>query len=256
MSFLRVTNDKSTDRVNGFKVPRFYKSYQNVAPFLRSQYRNSNSTGGTGSATNGTTFIWPLHQKGDIAFIIIETNTASNPTPPSGWASIPDGNKTNDSTSPSKAIVWYRVCASSTETNPVIPVMTNHQIGSIIVFGGVSQASHSLPVTAYNVRTTNSTTCSYPSITTRAPNSRVIMMAFHGVSTTTPNINPPTSSQLTGITEHIDTATTSGDGGGFGVYSGIAPNVGTVTLAGSGGWSERWITYVIALEPSTALPSP
>lgn len=263
MSFLRVTNDRSTDRVNAFKVPRFYKTYRNVVPFVRSRYRDDNdvqtfSNDFAYSATTGSvTLIWPTHQKGDIAFIIIETLPDSAPAAPSGWTLIPNGNQTS---SDCRGIVWYRVCESGNEPTPTIPAMPvvagQHHTGAILVIGGVSKVSHTLPVAAYNVKTVSSSAYEFPSITTTALNSMVVMMVVHGVDTSTRNLNNPTSSQLTGITELIDTATTTNGGGGFGVFYGTAPNIGTVTIAGTGGWSYPYITYVIALEPSTALPSP
>jgi type II secretory pathway pseudopilin PulG len=209
--------------------------------------------GGTGAQTVG----WPTHQSGDVALLIIETaNEAVTLSTSAGFVQVtnsPQGTGTAGGTTATRLAVYWKRATTSTEASPVVADSGNHQIAQIITFRGVIASGNPWDVTAGNVAATASTSVSIPGATTTVANTLVVAIVCNGTDTAAVQNSGWTNANFS-LTERIDSGTTSGNGGGFGVATGVEATAGnygttTATLATSSVQGRM----SIALKPSTAV---
>jgi len=210
--------------------------------------------GGTGAQTAA----WPIHQSGDVALLIVETaNEAVTLSTPAGFVEVtnsPQGTGTAGGTSATRLTVYWKRATTSAEASPRVADSGNHQIAQIITFRGVIASGNPWDITAGNVASSASTSVSIPGATTTVANTLVVTIVCNGTDTTTAQTSGWTNANLTSLTERVDNANTSGNGGGFGVATGVKATAGaygatTATLVTSS--TQGRIS--IALKPSTVV---
>jgi hypothetical protein len=198
-----------------------------------------------GSAVSGTGAItpaWPTHQSGDVALLIVESaNQAITLSTPAGFAAVtnsPQGTGTAGGTSATRLTVFWKRATTSAEPNPTVADSGDHQIARIITFRGVVASGNPWDVTAGNVASSASTSVSIPGATTTVANTLVVAIVTNGTDTSSAQAGSWANSNLTSLTERVDGGTTSGNGGGFAIATGVKATAGaygttTATLSTS-----------------------
>ena len=188
---------------------------------------------GFGTAATGTTSIAPSLPTGyavnDIFLLFVETANQTVTTP-SGWTIVtnsPQGTGTAGGTSATGLSVFWKRAASTSESAPTVTISSgNHAIGQIMAFRGCVTSGNPWDVTAGNVASTASKSVSIPGATTSVNNCLIILAVAYATDTTTPQTSAWTNANLTGVTEVVDNATATGNGGGFGVATGLRASAG------------------------------
>jgi hypothetical protein len=207
-------------------------TYQAVGPLV----------GGTGAQT----VVWPTHQSGDVALLLIETaNQAATPmlSTPAGFVEVtnsPQGTGTAGGTAATRLAVYWKRATTSAEASPRVADSGDHQVAIIITFRGVIASGNPWDVTAGNVAATASTSVLIPGATTTVANTLVVAIVCNGTDTSTAQTSGWTNANLvpTSLTERADGGSFAGNGGGFGVATGVKETAGaygatTATLATS-----------------------
>ena len=214
-----------------------------------------------GTVTSGTGAItptWPTHQAGDVALLVIESaNQAISLSTPAGFVEVtgsPQGTGTAGGTAATRLAVYWKRATTSSESSPTVADSGDHQIARIITFRGVIGSGNPWDVTAGGVAASASTAVSIPGATTTVANTLVVTIVANGTDTTSAQTSGWTNANLTSLTERMDNNTSSGNGGGFGVATGVKATAGaygatTATLATSSVQGK----LSIALKPA-ALP--
>jgi hypothetical protein len=125
--------------------------------------------------------------------------------------------------------VFYR-WVTGTEAAPGVGDSGDHQIARIVAYSGVDLTTP-FDAQAGSVKTTASTTATFPNVTTTVNDCMVLMMEAHALpdSTSTAIAGTRAGSNLTGVTERMDNNTNAGNGGGFSLAEGLKAAAGSVT---------------------------
>jgi len=186
--------------------------------------------------------VWPAHQANDIALLVVETaNQAVTLSTPAGFVEVlnsPQGTGTAAGTAATRLSVFWKRAASSAESNPTVADSGDHQIAQIITFRGGITSGNPWDVTAGNVASSASTSVSIPGATTTVANTLVVAIVANATDTATAQTGNWANPNLTSLTERADSSTDQGNGGGFGVATGVKATAGayvatTATLATS-----------------------
>jgi len=217
-----------------------------------------------GSAVSGIgaiTAAWPAHQTGDIALLIVESaNQAISLSIPAGFVQVtnsPQGTGTAGGAAATRLALYWKRATSSAESNPTVADSGDHQIARIITFRGVIESGNPWDVSVGTVASSASTSVSIPGATTTVANTLVVAIVANATDTASARTSAWTNSNLTSLTERVDNNTSSGNGGGFGVATGVMATAGaygatTATLATSSVQGR----VSLALKPATgALPT-
>ena len=220
-----------------------------------------------GTEVNGIgaiTVAWPTHQSGDVALLVVESaNQTISLSTPAGFAEVAaqQGTGTAAGTAATRLAVYWKRATTSAETSPVVADSGDHQIARIITFSGTIASGNPWDVTAGDVAASASTSVSIPAATTTVANTLVVAIAANATDTTTAQNSGWTNANLTSLTERIDSNTTTGNGGGFGVATGIKAAAGdygamTATLATSSVQGRMSIALKPPTPTSTPTPTP
>ena len=181
-----------------------------------------------GTVVSGTGAIspaWPAHQAGDVALLIVETaNQAVSLSTPAGFVEVtnsPRGTGTAGGTAATRLTVYWRRATSSAESNPTIADSGDHQIARILTFRGVIGSGDPWDVTVSDVASSASTFVSIPGTTATKDSILIVAIVANATDTASAGTSGWTNLNLTGLTERIDNNTSSGNGGGFGVATGV-----------------------------------
>jgi len=202
-----------------------------------------------GAVTSGTSTITPARPAGivagDILLLFVETaNQACSITNQNGgtWAAVassPQGTGTAGGTSATRLTVfWSRY--NGTQGAPTVSDSGNHTAGRMIAIRNAAASGDPWNVTAGGVEATSDTSGSIPGATTTVNNTLIVA----AIATSLPDASNTTTfsswanANLTSVTERIDNARNSGNGGGIGVVTGLKATAGaygntTVTCASS-----------------------
>lgn len=167
----------------------------------------------------------------DLLLLLVETANQAVTTP-TGWsivAGTPQGVGTAAATTATRISLFYRFVDGS-ETNPSIADSGDHQIAQIICYRGVDPVNP-FNASAGSVKSTASTTATFPGITTTKDNCLVLLAEAHALpdSNSTAIAGTRSGSNLTGLVERLDNNTNAGNGGGFSLADGLKATAGSVT---------------------------
>ena len=222
-----------------------------MAPAFQAVGAQIASTGATVSA------VWPTHLINDIGLVVIETSgNSANLTPPAGWAALP-GTPVTDvaTTAGSKLHVWWKRAASAAEAAVATGAGTDHVLARLYTFRGCVTTGNPWNVITTGTKTTASTTATVPALTTTLDDTLITMIVGRPDDTaSTTHFGVPVNANLTGLAEHGEAGTTSGNGGGFVVSSGVKAlpgATGTSTLTKTVSTTDTYV--VLALKAPTEL---
>lgn len=193
---------------------------------------------------------------GDLGILVVERSGDATFTNPSGWnlfSSTPVIDVA-DATGSTLSVHW-KFATSFNESNASVTGTADHTIARIYVFRGVNTKPGA--VYGSDTKTVASTSLTWPAITTSSINNMVVGIATRpDDSGSTSNFSAYTNANLTGIAEAGESGTTSGNGGGFTLWYGSKATIGsTGTTTATSVASTTNALYILALEPSLALPA-
>jgi hypothetical protein len=110
---------------------------------------------------------------------------------------------------------------------PVVTDPGDHVYGRILTFRGVVASGNPWDVTAGGVKATASTTTTFGTVTTTAGNELIVLAASRDNDSAAAAWSA-SNANLLSLTERSDGGTTSGNGGGIGVATGIKATAGSV----------------------------
>ncbi len=209
--------------------------------------------------TGAVTVPWPVHQSGDIALLFVESRSGEAVTlsTPAGFAAVTGSPQftASDLTAPNTgtrlSVFWARA-TSAAMASPTVADPGDHVYARILTYRRVVSSGTPWDVTGGgNKSGTNTTALTVTGVTTTVANTRVVQAASRNNDNAAAAFSAQTNAGLTGIGERSDAGTTSGDGGGIGVWDGLRAVAGatgntTVTVASS---VNAFLT--IALRPAT-----
>jgi len=182
---------------------------------------------------------------GDILLLFLETTnqTISISNQNGGtWAAVtssPQGTGTTGTYGTGTRLTAYWSRYNGTQGAPTTSDSGDHQIGGIIAIRGAVASGNPWDVTAGGVDATSDTSGSIPGATTTVANTLVVtaIATSYDISSTS-FFASWTNSNLAGLTERVDNATSTGNGGGIGIATGTKATAGAygntaVTCAGS-----------------------
>jgi len=194
---------------------------------------------------------WGTHTADDIGILVVEISGNNSLTTPSGWNLL--GNSTDvASTAGSKLGVYWKRATSSSEANASVADSGNHQVGMIYVFSGCPKSGTPVDVIFADSKTSASTTATAPAVETQYDNDLIVIVVGRpNDSASTSEFNSPTNSNLTSLTARGEAGTTDGNGGGFGLFTGVlatAGDSGTTTITKATSTTDTYVTF--ALKPA------
>jgi len=211
------------------------------------------------SGTSAITVAWPTHQAGDIALLFVESagGQAATLSTPAGFAAVANSpQSTGTGTAGTRITVFWCRATSSSMSSPVVTDPGDHAYGRILTFRNVISTGDPWDVTAGGNKATASTTTTFGTVTTTVNNDLIVLAATRDNDATTAAWSSWTNANLSGLTEQSDGGTTSGNGGGIGVATGLK------ATAGSTGSSTATVTssvdghMTIALKPEPVVAPP
>ena len=135
--------------------------------------------------------------------------------------------------------------------SPVVTDPGDHVYGRILTFRGVTANGNPWDVTAGGVKATASTTTTFGTVTTGVANELIVLAASRDNDSTSAAWSSwtNTGTPAIGLTERSDGGTTSGNGGGIGVATGIKAAAGAIGSSTATVTSSKDGHMTIALKP-------
>lgn len=191
---------------------------------------NFQAAGTAVSSRNAITPLWPTHQTGDVALLIVRTaNQVSTLSTPSGFVEVtgsPQATGTAGAVGATRLTVFWARATSNAMPSPVVADSGSSQQVQILTFRGVVGTGNPWDVTSGDVLATASTAFAIPGATTALDNDLVVSIVTNGTDIATLQTSAPTNASLTGLVKITDFNGTSGNGGGFGVFAGVKTTAG------------------------------
>lgn len=181
-----------------------------------------------GSVASGTTGISVSPPSGllngDVLLLFIATENQAVATPSPGWAIVTDSPQSTGTAGNTAAtrlsIFWKRTNGSEGVATAADP--GDSWVGRMAAFRGCIATGDPWDVTAGGVLSTASTAVSINGDTTTVANCLIVAAFSHSTDiNSTVQVSGWTNASLASITERIDDSTTSGDGDGIGVATGV-----------------------------------
>jgi hypothetical protein len=196
-----------------------------------------------GASTSSLSAITPAFPAGitagDVLVTVAECEGVTAPgayTLPAGWAHI-TGSPVTQGTNTRLWVIW--ALYDGVMTAPSLGDSGDHNIGQMIGLRGCPTTGNPWDVVATAVEAVSDTTASWPGVTTTVDDTLVLEIASTSADIGTAQISALTNGSYSSITERMDAATTSGNGGVIICYSGVKATKGatgqsTATLTTAG----------------------
>ena len=181
------------------------------------------------SGTGAITVAWPAHQAGDIALLFVEScgGQAATLSTPAGFANVTNSPQaTGSGTNGTRITVFWCRATSSSMSSPTVADPGNHVYGRILTFRNVVATGNPWDVTAGGTKATASTTTTFGAVTTSVDNTLIVLAASRDNDSAAAAWSGWTNANLSSLTERSDEGTTSGNGGGVGVATGVKSTAG------------------------------
>lgn len=208
-----------------------------------------------GAATTGLN--WPAHAVDDIALLFVES-TGGQPVTlaaANGFAPVANSPQaTGAGTAGTQLTVFWARATSAAMVGPVLSGTSDHVYARILTYRGVANSGNPWDVTGGGVDTSNPpNSVTLTGVTTTVPNTRVVQAVSRDNDNAGAAFSAETNANLTGIAERHDAGTTTGNGGGFGVWDGAKATAGATgnTTANVTNSINAFLT--IALRPFVAV---
>lgn len=250
MSIIRTVDRSTAYKVNGLTLRR---AGATTAWPAAPEYIATSVNASLGTQT----LSWPtVTRAGDLAILCTESSGIDTPLPPTGFTEF-SGMPLVDvaDITGSAVMISYRFATADDMGSYTVPDPGDHHFTRLWLFRNVSPNAIGRAV-ATSVKSTASTTITWPAITTPSPNNLVIFIASRPDDNSSAWSSSFVNSNLTGVVEVGDSGTTTGDGGALVSYYGFRStplNIGTSTATSS--LSTTNTVFVLALEPDAGLPA-
>jgi MSHA biogenesis protein MshQ len=199
---------------------------------------------------------WPAHAVDDIALLFVES-TGGQPVAlavANGFAAVTNSPQATGAGAAGTRLTAFWARATSTSMpGPVLSGTTDHMYARIFTYRGAANSGNPWDITGGGVKAAASTSVSVTGITTTIAGTRVVQAVTRDNDSSAVAFSGQTNANLAGIVERHDSGSTSGNGGGFGVWD------GTMSLAAPTGNTTATVTssinafLSIALRPSSGL---
>lgn len=203
------------------------------------------SVGAVASSASAITPAFPASiTDNDILLTIAECEGVTAPgayTLPSGWAQVSaDGTPVSpvvQGTNTRLTVIWRRYVTG--DVAPSLGDAGDHNLGRMIAIRGCPTVGNPWNVVAVAVAAVSDTTAVWPGVTTTTADCLILEIAATSADIGTAQISALTNANYTSITEQIDNAIITGNGGVIICYSGIKATAGatgasTATLTTAG----------------------
>lgn len=178
---------------------------------------------------------------GDILLWLGESTGGENFTTPSGWAHVgPNGSVSSpvvQGTNTQLTVFWRRYDGVFTAPSVTGPV--DHGVAAMLAIRGCPTIGNPWNVGSVSTETLSDTTAVFPDATTSQADTLVINILATSADIATAQATTMTNAALTTITEQVDVATATGNGGALVCYTGTKATTGaiggsTITLTTAG----------------------
>jgi hypothetical protein len=219
---------------------------------------------GMGVGNNGTTgdvtYAWPVGYTptpDDVAVLHLEAGPTIGLSPPTGWAHVPNSPRAQGSNVTSLSVIIRRLDGTESGSGVVVPGSSfNHQAGFVSVWRGVRTTGNPYDTGGRAVNSALSTNFLVSGTATTEDNCQVLVSYSQAldqtgsafVSFSAPSLGSPGVRQFYG--------TTTGNGGGVGLYSGTRVAAGTTGNVSATVTSTQWAGIMIALVPEPDFVEP
>lgn len=194
-------------------------------------------TGSFLSSTLAVTPVWPSHIPGDIALLFVESaNQTISLSTPSGFVEVlnsPQGTGTAAGVASTRLAVYWCRATTSAQAAPTIAASGDHNGGQILTFRGCIDSGNPWDATVGDVLAAASTTVTIPGLTTSLADCLIVAACAEGTDSATGQFSGWTNASLASITQRSNSGTISGNGGGFGVATGVQTAAGVVSTTGA-----------------------
>lgn len=212
------------------------------------------------ASAGGLRVSWPSgHQDNDICLLYIETaNEVISLPDPQGFVLVGTQQGTGTAGDPAATRIanyWCRA-TSSAMPSPLIFDPTDHISAVLLVFRGCLTTGDPFTVLGADVLTPAGTTVTIPGGTTTVDQCLVVATVAHGIDNVTGQVSGFTNTSLTSLTERVNAGGASGNGGGFGIATGIRAVAGTVSATTATVTSSTQARQAIALKPVPGSSAP
>jgi hypothetical protein len=220
---------------------------------------------GVGTVASGTTTMTPPFPasiaSNDILLTVCESVGGQNITLPGGWAQVStDGTPVSpvvQSTNTQLTVIWRRY--DGTGSAPALSGTTDHCLGRMIAIRGCPTVGNPWNIVSVAVEATSDTSASWPGVTTTSVDCLVLEILATSADIATAQISALTNASYTSITERMDNAIATGNGGVVICYSGVKTSAGptgasTATLTTAG--FKAFMTLAMAPVPPGLAEAP
>jgi concanavalin A-like lectin/glucanase superfamily protein/putative pyrroloquinoline-quinone binding quinoprotein len=200
------------------------------------------AAGAAQAGTGALTVPWPTHQADDIGLLIIENdnNAVTLGANAANWTQVtnsPQGTGPTGQTGAAATrltVFWSR--ATSGMLSVGVNAVSNHQRAQILTFRGVITSGDpwNWNATAGDVAATAGTAVSIPGATTTVNQTLVVAIVANGADTNTLQTSSWANADLLSLTERANGNTNAGNGGGFGVATGVKEAAGPYAATTAG----------------------
>lgn len=213
---------------------------------------------GTAATSTGAALSVPWgtsHAVNDVGILVIESS--GNATPQgaiAGWTEIPLSPQIDVATTAGSIIqAFWKKATSTAEANVATAVRTDHQLARIYVFRGCGTPP--IWAAAAAVTSVTTSTASAPAVVTPVPNSlSVAIISRPSDSAAVNHFSAQANADLTSVTARGEAGTVDGNGGGFGVFTGIKATAGPIQAwTATKGTSSTQAAIHIVLSDAVAL---
>lgn len=193
-------------------------------------------------------------QEGDIFLLCCESMNGIGGAAPSGWDAVSGSpayaNTGSNTTRTALEVYWRRATAS--ESNPSLGDAGDHVLAIVHAVRGCLATGDPIDASSGTNETTSDTSGTAPAVVTTDIN-RFIVVACSGATDTssTNRFTAVSNANLSSLTERSDSATTQGNGGTLGVFTGekaTAGSTGTTSITYANSSAKGLIT--VALRPT------
>ena len=220
----------------------------------RAQTPTFQTAGAQVSAIGAVTVVWPAHAIDDIALLFIESAGGQPATlsTANGFAAVANSPQaTGAGTAGTQITVFWARATSATMASPIVADPGNHVYARILTYRNVFASGNPWDVTGGGVKAVASASVTVTGVTTTVDNTLIVQAVARDDDSAAAEFSAETNAGLTSITERSDAGTTSGNGGGIGIWD------GGQTTAGATGNTTATVTssinafLTIALRPKT-----
>lgn len=201
---------------------------------------------------------WPAHAVDDIALLFVES-TGGQPVTLSvanGFAPVANSPQaTGTTTNGTRLTVFWARATSTAMPGPALSGTTDHVYARILTYRGAINTGDPWDVTGGGVKAAASTSVTVTSVTTTVANTLVVQAAARSNDSSAAAFGGKVNANLTGIAERSDAGTTTGNGGGIGVWDGAKATAGATGNTVVAVTSSINAFLTIALKPPVVGPN-